>query len=76
MSIKQKKQLIQKYCTKTLNLMRQTNLKDQAVKTLIFRRFHPRDQKRIIMANFLKSEEELVQKILKKYLSRIRRLLR
>ena len=76
MNMKQKKQLIQKYCMKTLNLSRQVNLKDQATKTLIFRRFHSKDQKRVMMANSLKNEEELVQKILKKYLCRVRRLLR
>ena len=61
---------------KTLNLMRQVNLKDQAAKTLIFRGFYSKDQKRIIMTNFLKSEDELVQKILKEYLIRVKRLLR
>ena len=76
MSMKQGKQLIQKYCIKTLNLVRQINLRDQAAKALIFRRFYLKNQKRVMMANFLKSKKELVQKILKEYLSRVERLLR
>ena len=76
MNMKQEKQLIQEYCIKTLNLARQANLGDQAAKALIFRDFHSKDQKRMMMTNFLKSEEELMQKTLKEYLRRTRRLLR
>ena len=57
MNMKQGKQSIQEYCTKTLNLARQANLKDQTAKALIFRGFHPKDQERVMMANSLKSEE-------------------
>ena len=76
MNMKQGKQSIQEYCTKTLNLARQANLGDQAAKALIFRGFHPKDQERVMMANSLKSEEELVQETLEEYLGRTGRLLR
>ena len=75
MSMKQGKQSIQDYCTRTLNLARQANLGDQAAKALIFRSFHFKDQERVMMANSLKSEDDLVAEILKEYLSRTGRLL-
>ena len=75
-NIKQRKQLIQKYYIKILNLAKQTNLENQAAKALIFRRFYLKDQKRVMMANSLKSKKKLMQKTLKKYLKRTERLLR
>lgn len=76
LNLKQRRTDIQEYRTKMLTLTNKAELRDQAAKTLMFRGLHSRDQDRMIMANSIKTEKELKEEILDKYLERITRLLR
>lgn len=66
---------IQDYNTKGLNLIARTELKDQMIKVLMFRRLHSKNQNRIMIANSISIKQELKEETLENYLERIIRLL-
>lgn len=75
LNLKRKKMEIQKYTTKAINLSYQASLEDQAIKALIFRRLHSRDENRVMLANLIKMKMKLRIENIKVYLERIIRLL-
>ena len=76
LNIRQEKLLIQKYVTKILNFVNKTNLKDQIVRTLIFKGLYYKNQERIMLVNSLYSKEQLIKEDIEEYLKRILILIR
>ena len=71
LNIRQEKLSIQEYVTRILNLINKTDLKDQVVRTLIFKRLYYKNQERIILTNSLYLKKQLIKKDIKEYLKRI-----
>ena len=76
LNIRQEKLLIQKYVTRTLNLINKTELRDQIARILIFRGLYYKNQKRVMLTNSLYLKEQLIKKGIKEYLKRISTLIR
>lgn len=76
LNLQRRKMDIQEYITRALNLSYQTDLEDQIIKTLVFRRLYPKNQNRIMLVNSIKIETEFQKKSMEVYLKRIIRLLR
>ena len=57
LNIKQEKLSIQEYVTRVLNLTNKTDLEDQVVKVLIFRRLYYKNQERVMLTNSLYLKE-------------------
>lgn len=76
LNLRREKMEVQEYIIKALNLAHQASLGDQAMKILMFRRLHPKDQNRIMFVNSIRTETEFHKENIKVYLKRITRLLR
>lgn len=71
LNLRQEKMRIQKYTIKTTILAYNIDLEDSAIKALIFKELHSRDQDRIILTNSIITEKELQQESIEIYLKRI-----
>ena len=76
LNLRQERMRIQEFATKMITLTHRTMLGDQATKVLVFRDLHPKDQDRIMLANSVKTKNELNVKTIDQYLRRVTTLIR
>ena len=76
LNLRQGRMGIQEFATKVVTLAHRAMLGDQATKALVFRGLHPKDQDRVMLANSVKTENELNVETIDQYLRRVTTLIR